>query len=319
MEILQARAAMKIALLFVAFFAHTADAGLSKYCDLVVTDESPRTVARPDGIRVTYLGVNGYQLEAGKHALLIDPYFTRVSLWSVAANRPLQTNLERVSAGLHHTEPEADATLVTHAHFDHLLDVPEVMRRTGAQLVSGPTAVNLAQAFGVSAKQCSVVKPGDRKRIGPWNISVVAAQHDRLFGSKPPFPGSAPSPATPPSRPSDWKSGEPLAFVIEANGQRIYLDSGGIPDAPMPRTGRIDLAILGVALPDSRRRFAAAIRNLRPRYVLPSHQDDFFSPFERGFIFGKMTNFPALRRICEREQLPGRLILLDYFRPWTLR
>jgi hypothetical protein len=44
-----------------------------------------------------------------------------------------------------------------------------------------------------------------------------------------------------------------------------------------------------------------------------------FAPVDRGFIFGKMTNFPALVREQEREKLPGRLILLDYFRPWTLR
>ncbi|CAN5174867.1 hypothetical protein BH20VER2_BH20VER2_00060 [soil metagenome] len=87
----------------------------------------------------------------------------------------------------------------------------------------------------------------------------------------------------------------------------------------MPRLGRIDLAILGVALPDSRRRLAATVRALQPRFILPSHQDDFFIPFDRGFTFGKMTNFPDVLRIRAREELPGRLILLDYFRPWTLR
>jgi hypothetical protein len=88
---------------------------------------------------------------------------------------------------------------------------------------------------------------------------------------------------------------------------------------PNPRIRHVDLAILGVALPDSRERFAEAVRQLHPRYVLPSHQDDFFVPLARGFAFGKMTNFPQLVRISEKEHLPGRLILLDYFRPWTLR
>jgi hypothetical protein len=42
-----------------------------------------------------------------------------------------------------------------------------------------------------------------------------------------------------------------------------------------------------------------------------------FAPIDRGFTFGKMTNFPALLR--ESKNLPGRLVLLDYFQPWTLR
>jgi L-ascorbate metabolism protein UlaG (beta-lactamase superfamily) len=173
--------------------------------------------------------------------------------------------------------------------------------------------------MGIPREQCSIVRPGDRKTIGPWRIRVLAAAHDVVAGSAPPFPGHVSSPARPPGKPSDWKLGEPLAFVIEANGQRIYLDSGGMIDAPPPPLGRIDLAILGVALPDSRKRLTVALRNLRPRYFLPSHQDDFFAPLDRGFAFGKLTNFPEVVRIHENEKLPGRLILLDYFRPWTIR
>ena len=81
----------------------------------------------------------------------------------------------------------------------------------------------------------------------------------------------------------------------------------------------MDLAILGVALPDSRRRFAETVTALHPRYVLPSHQDDFFVPLQRGFVFGKFTSFSDIRQQEKNNQLPGRLILLDYFRPWTLR
>jgi hypothetical protein len=83
--------------------------------------------------------------------------------------------------------------------------------------------------------------------------------------------------------------------------------------------GHVDLAILGTALPDSRARFAEVVRQLQPRYTLPSHQDDFFGPLDRGFVFGKLTNFPEILRTFRREQLPGRLILLDYFQPWTLK
>jgi hypothetical protein len=121
----------------------------------------------------------------------------------------------------------------------------------------------------------------------------------------------------PPVKASDWCVGEPLAFVIEAADKRIYIDSGGVPGAPPdPRIKDVDLAILGVALPDSRERFAEAVRQLRPRYILPGHQDDMFAPVDREFVFGKMTSFPTLVR--ESKNLPGRLILLDYFRPWTL-
>ena len=299
-------------------FASDAKASLEEYSSLVAADRYPFAQVEPNSIRVTYLGVNGFEFETDDHALLVDPYFTRVSLWAGALNERIESDPNRVTQGLRHVRRDVDAVLVTHAHFDHLLDAPEIMRRTHARLIAGPTAVRLVSSLAISPSRCDVAKSGSVRRIGPWTIRVFAAQHDRLFG-KVPFQ-CGPELARKPAKASDWCLGEPLAFVIEAAGKRIYIDSGGVPGAPPDlRIGKVDLAILGVALPDSRERFAEAVRQLRPRYIFPSHQDDMFAPFNGGFVFGKMTNFPAIVRELKKKNLPGRLILLDYFRPWTLR
>ena len=311
---------MKFIFCALTFSAQIASAGLQKYSSLVVADANPTATVSPNAIRVTYFGVNGFQFETGGHVLLVDPYFTRIGLWSAALNQPIESNPDRVNEGLRHVRPRADVLLVTHAHFDHLLDAPEIMRRTYARLVAGPTEIRLVESFGISPNRCQIVKQRTVRKIGPWTIRAFAAQHDRLFG-KVPFDRCPPAPREReklPVKASDWCVGEPLAFVIEAAGKRIYIDSGGVPGAPPdPRIKDVDLAILGVALPDSRERFGEAVRQLRPRYILPSHQDDMFGPIDRGFTFGKMTNFPALLR--ESKNLPGRLVLLDYFQPWTLR
>jgi hypothetical protein len=153
------------------------------------------------------------------------------------------------------------------------------------------------------------------RRIGPWKIRVLPATHDRLFG-KVPFDRHEQRSAGPPQRAADWICGEPLAFLIEVNGQRIYIDSGGTP-AQLPPNERVDLAILGMALPDSRARLHTALERLHPRYILPSHQDDFFRPLSAGFQFGQLTDFPFVERECAKQNR-SRLILLDYFKPWTL-
>ncbi|HEY2341703.1 MAG TPA: MBL fold metallo-hydrolase, partial [Chthoniobacteraceae bacterium] len=291
---------------------------LDRYADLLVADPPAAPAPSSGEIRITYLGTNSYQFETGGHALLVDPYYSRPSLCDVAFNQNIESDPRIVDGVLKQLRPKIDAALATHAHFDHLLDAPRVMRRTGARLVAGPTAVNLVRSLGACASRCRTVQPGDVRRIGPWTIHVLAAQHDRIFGDSPPFPGQRLVPGPPPTKPADWVLGEPLAFLIEAAGRRIYIDSGGLPGV-LPPNETVDLAILGVALPDSRRRFADTVRRLHPRYILPSHQDDFFQPLARGFAFGKLTNFPQVRQIFQQEQLPGRMILLDYFKPWTLR
>ena len=226
---------MRCFLFLLGFTAQAFGAGLGSHSRLVVSDSAG---AARDGVRVTYLGTNGYQFEFKNHALLVDPYFSRVDLLSVALGSRIQPNASRINDGLRHlaqTSPKIDAILVTHGHFDHLLDVPAVMAKTRARLIASASSVDLAKQAGAASGDA--VKPGDVRRIGPWKIRVLSATHDRLFG-KVPFDqphlkaglsAQALAKAEPPQRAADWMCGEPLAFLIDGNGQCIYIDSGGTP------------------------------------------------------------------------------------------
>lgn len=301
---------MKITLLLLLGFSSALGAGLNPYADLIVRDSG---TPPHDAVRVTYLGTNGYQFEFDGRALLVDPYFSRIDLLSIALGSPLQPDMHRVAEGVGHLAPKADVILVTHGHFDHLLDVPAVMSKTRARLIASPSAVDLAKRAGASSGDPVTV--GDVRRIGPWKISVLPATHDRLFG-KVPYDGHETHGAGTPQRPADWICGEPLAFLIEVGGQRIYIDSGGTL-AQLPPPEHVDLAILGMALADSRARLPDALERLQPRYFLPSHQDNFFRPLDAGFQFGPLTDFSRVRRDYEQAKR-GRMILLNYFQPWSL-
>ena len=90
-------------LLFLGFSAQAFSAGLNPYAHLIVnySRQAPR-----DGVRVTYLGTNGYQFEIKDHALLVDPYFSRVNLLSIALGSRIQPDNPRVAEGMRHLAPK---------------------------------------------------------------------------------------------------------------------------------------------------------------------------------------------------------------------
>jgi L-ascorbate metabolism protein UlaG (beta-lactamase superfamily) len=308
---------MKAPLLATLLCVTNALAGLDAYRSLVVSDPSPAKTLPTRGVRITYLGTNAYLLESRGSTVLVDPYFSRAGFGRVMLQLPIAPNPEEIAEGMRHLPRRIDAILATHSHIDHLLDAPEIARRTGALLIASRTGTLLARSTGFPANRCRAVRPGQSIQLGFTRVRVLPAAHDRVLGSVP-YPGVLTDVPAAPRQPCDWICGEPLAFLIEMGGRRIYIDSGGMPGVlPPADLGRVDLAIAGVAVGDGRARLGPLLDRLRPRYFLPSHQDDFFRPLEAGFHFGALTDFPAVRRFAATRR--ERLILLDYYHPWTLR
>jgi Predicted Zn-dependent hydrolases of the beta-lactamase fold len=100
----------------------------------------------------------------------------------IALGSRLQPDVPRVAEGCDISR-QGEAILVTHGHFDHLLDVPTVMSKTHARLIASASAVHLAKRVG--APSGDAVAAGDVRRIGTLEIRVLAATHERLFGKVP--------------------------------------------------------------------------------------------------------------------------------------
>src|ERR1041385_8269884 len=103
--------------------------GLERYKNFVHADVP---VAPESGVRVTYLGVNGYLLQSSDATVLVDPYFSRIPLGAYLTSHHLEPDMERVAWGMRHLPMRVDLILVTHAHPDHLFDAADIAVQKGA-------------------------------------------------------------------------------------------------------------------------------------------------------------------------------------------
>ncbi len=146
-------------------------------------------------VRVRWLGTAGHVVQTASTTVLIDPFLTRPSLLRTAL-RPIAPTAER---WWHHLPAKVDAVLVGHSHYDHLLDAPEIARRTGAVLAGSRSTARVGAAHGVAVEKLVEVPPEGRTfTVGDITVRFVPSLHGRIAFHRVPFPGEiAPYPRLP--------------------------------------------------------------------------------------------------------------------------
>ena len=231
----------------------------------------------PAGVTVRWLGAAGFEIRCGEHALLIDPYVTRAPL-SRCLLSPLVPD-EVAIAGL---LPRADAIVVGRTHFDHVLDVPSVARRTGAKVYGSRSAANLCRMGAVPEAQ--IIDVESRRlpfeaECGPFALRFFPSAHSRLVFGRVPLPGDIDDCDAVPMRLNHYRCGAVFSVEVRIDGRRlVHLGSAETVEGSVPPEVRdADLLLLCVAGWTKSDRFPERVmRAFSPRAVLLSHWDDFF-------------------------------------------
>jgi L-ascorbate metabolism protein UlaG (beta-lactamase superfamily) len=237
-------------------------------------------------VHFRWLGVAGIELRVNKKILAIDPFFTRPPAWHLCFGRVVP-NHELITENM----PDCDYVLVTHAHYDHVMDVPDIVRNTGATALGSPNTCQLLAVCGVPQQQIRRIQGGDQFTLGSFRVEVLMAQHIRTPGF---LPGPLPPNLQPPLRLRDYRMDRCFSFLIEVGGLRL-LDWCGIRSEPAPPAD-----VLFVAPHGASPFFEALFHAVRPRLVVPVHWEDFFRPLSkpvRPYFKPPRWAFPPLERM----------------------
>lgn len=248
---------------------------------------------QPEGftIHFRWLGAAGIELSYGSESLvseslLIDPFFTRPPFWRLWFGR-VASNPALIPASL----PRCDHILVSHAHYDHLMDVPTIAHRTQARVVGSSNTCALLRICGLNNAQILKARPGDKLELGRFNVEVLAARHSHAPGFS---PGRVGTDLQTPLRLRDYVMDEDFSFLIQLPGLRL-LNWCGVGQGPAPQADV--LFLVPSTLPGF---YESLLTSVQPRLIIPVHWDDIFRPLSKsirpGFELPRLA-WPPLRRI----------------------
>ena len=231
--------------------------------------------------RVVWLGHSTVLIEAGGLRVLTDP---------VLRDRFL--HIRRVARGVDAAHLESiDAVLLSHLHYDHL-DLPSLRRiGRGVTVVAPEGSGKLLAKHGFQVRELSA---GGRLELAPGaSVLAVDAAHD---SGRMPLGAKA----------------DPLGYVLDAGGARIYFAGDTDLFDEMDELSGLDLALIpvwgwgpklgeGHLDPESA---AAAVARLGPRLAVPIHWGTFF-PIGRRDRAGRLTDPPHEFARAAARAAPG--------------
>jgi L-ascorbate metabolism protein UlaG (beta-lactamase superfamily) len=255
-----------------------------------------QTPVEKDGkVLLDYMGAAGWRVSDGTTVILIDPYLSRI-MGPPPPGRPvprLSGDTRPVYGWDDAAKPDeatidshvkrADFILVTHTHYDHVLDVPHIALKTGATVIGTESTENVVRAYNLPEKQLITVRGGEDYDFGSFSVKVIPSLHSALDNKH--YFSSATAPVgmkAPLTLRQMHPEGGTLAYLIRFHGHQI-LAFGGMNYIEREIEGlRPDVVLVG-ASPGRKEIYDYTGRLMRalhfPALVLPTHWDNFLIPY----------------------------------------
>jgi L-ascorbate metabolism protein UlaG (beta-lactamase superfamily) len=185
-------------------------------------------------VRLTWLGHDGFKIESAGETLVIDPF-----------------RLKR--------KVPADYVLISHEHFDHLNeeDLKKVVKPKETVVVSIATAKD--EVSKVSPKEFKIVKPGDRIKLGSFEIRAVPAYNINKFAE--------------PGKPFHPKQDGKVGYIITTKGGVSIYHTGDSDLVPEMDDLRPEIALLPVSgtYVMTVDEAVEAVGRIKPKIAIPMH------------------------------------------------
>jgi L-ascorbate metabolism protein UlaG (beta-lactamase superfamily) len=233
-------------------------------------------------MRLTWYGTAGFRIETGGRVFLIDPYLSRTD----AARPALEIGPADIVDG--------SEIYLSHGHFDHAADVPQIARRTRATIYCSEEVAEELRRRDVDDAQIVIARDGDGFDFGAYRAECLSSAHVKFDL---PLLASTlwrcllvlPSFLSGLREHRGWPQGQVLSwrFTLATEGSRVvhHFGSAGWTAeelARLEKMGAPDVLMLPLQGHTHICRIATrAVEGLKPSVVIPHHHDDFYPPISQ--------------------------------------
>lgn len=282
--------------------------------------------AGSSGVSFRWFGTNGWEIGFRDKKILIDPWFGRFPTGFFTGDFDPTTPLVVREDIIDQHITTADQILIGHGHWDHLTDIPTIAQKTGAMVIGSETHANLLRASGkVSEDNIVIVEGGEFMQFDGYTIEVFPALHSLGSTKKFAVPGHLLSVPPAPTTVGDLPEGDSLIYLITLDdGFTIFLMSSANFVERAIAGIRPDVALVAsiffTQIHDYTRRLLDAIG--RPKWILPTHWDNFERPFSDGphdlsDVFGQAGSLDFWIDQAKSVSSRSRFVVLDFFESFT--
>ncbi|MER6999316.1 MBL fold metallo-hydrolase [Streptomyces sp. NPDC000410] len=250
-------------------------------------------------VQLRWLGVSGWEiLIGGRRSLLFDPYLSRMpyaddkgALDPRLPLRPDREAVERVAA--QHLAVPPELVLVSHGHFDHVADVPQLLAREAwakarIRTVCDETVRHLLTAMETPESRLDdviQVKGGEYLQFDGYTVEVFRSLHSQQADHGYFAPGRRSAPPRRPTVLGDLVEGDTLAYQVSVDGGPTILLMGASNFVERELAGiRPDVAVVPMTSHSALHRYVERLLEGlgNPPLLIPCHHDDMTTPLTDG-------------------------------------
>jgi L-ascorbate metabolism protein UlaG (beta-lactamase superfamily) len=256
-------------------------------------------------VSAKWLGVGTILLWDEHQTLMFDPSFTTPGIFQMMGLEKFASNSGLVKQILKDHHPnKIDGIFITHSHYDHVIDAPEVARQTGATLYADRSVRRIAEAYHDPR-----IKIQDLKvtQVGKFKVTPYPRKHSQIFQLFDFLPGEVPKDFN--FNYYDYKVGETWIYLVEHADGNILIDDSSGSRLALPEK-KIRVIFQGIAnRRDDQEILEGLVKTFSPEIFIPIHFDNFLRSYpDRKGSSLPFIKFESLEQVFKDQQREIRFL-----------